>query len=437
MLLYGFSRRLIVRGSENDGSNKQGTGNNVPEEANIYENEINLIDYFRVVCKRKWFILLGSIIPTLLVGLIIFFLPRHYTITYTYDVEDQPKDQLKDQLKDQFARRITVDINNWDLGQKNYNILLNRFYSKENLSKITTRLQQEGLSQYAKLISRARGLKGLEKLVKYEAVPPYIDMAKTNQTDPAKLKGIRQLKAQLLNVTITGTILKDVSKISLVIRDNLENIIPVYLIAEQLDAGIRLLRANMADIEKEKFALQLVLNKSKSILVKLKNVRIESVDRGASGIVLQFDVGGRSEYLPIEYQIQTAESKIIQLEEGIKDNEKKYEYYEDLLSLNEKLLAQIRSRSSSAYTIRQFQSFLIESTKDVEQQELKDYLNSYVKGVENRIAVSAPITEEPRIYAVSRGTVKKTIIVFVVLLMLTTLAAFLLEGIKKSQAQAS
>ena len=330
-----------------------------------------------------------------------------------------------------------MDINNWDLGQKNYNILLNRFYSKENLSKITTRLQQEGLSQYAKLISRARGLKGLEKLVKYEAVPPYIDMAKTNQTDPAKLKGIRQLKAQLLNVTITGTILKDVSKISLVIRDNLENIIPVYLIAEQLDAGIRLLRANMADIEKEKFALQLVLNKSKSILVKLKNVRIESVDRGASGIVLQFDVGGRSEYLPIEYQIQTAESKIIQLEEGIKDNEKKYEYYEDLLSLNEKLLAQIRSRSSSAYTIRQFQSFLIESTKDVEQQELKDYLNSYVKGVENRIAVSAPITEEPRIYAVSRGTVKKTIIVFVVLLMLTTLAAFLLEGIKKSQAQAS
>ena len=47
-----------------------------------------------------------------------------------------------------------------------------------------------------------------------------------------------------------------------------------------------------------------------------------------------------------------------------------------------------------------------------------------------------PVTEEPRIYAVSRGIVKKTTIVFVVLLMLTTLAAFLMEGIKKSQAQA-
>ncbi len=38
--------------SENGGSNKQGTGNDVPEEANICEDEINLIDYFMVVCKR-------------------------------------------------------------------------------------------------------------------------------------------------------------------------------------------------------------------------------------------------------------------------------------------------------------------------------------------------------------------------------------------------
>ena len=423
-----------MRSSENDGSNKQSADNHVPEEANIYEDQINLIDYFRVLWKRKCFILLGSIIPTLLVGLIIFLLPRHYTITYTYDVEDQ----FKDQFKDQFARRSAVDITNWNLSQKNYNVLLSRFYSKENLSKIATRLQQAGFGQYTESISRARGLKGLENLVKLEVLPSYIDLDEVDQTDPAKLEQIRPLEAQLLNVTITGTTLKDLSKTSLAIRDNLENIIPVYLIAEQLSVGMRELRANMADIEKEKFALQLVLKKSEAILEKLKNVKTEPADRAASGIVLQFDVGSRSEYLPIEYQIQTAESRIIQLEETATHNEKKYKYYEDLLSLNERLLAQIKSRSSSAYTIQQFQSFLIELTKEFEQEEeLKDYLSSYVKGVENRIAVSVPVTEEPRIYAVSRGTVKKTIIVFVVLLMLTTLAAFLLEGIKKSQARAS
>ena len=418
--------------SENGGSNKQGTGSHVPEEANICEDEINLIDYFMVVWKRKWFILLGSIIPTLLIGLIIFFLPRHYTITYTYDVEDQ----FKDQLKNQFARATTVDISNWNLSQKDYDVLLSRFYSKENLGKIMSGLQQYGLSEYADSINDARGLKDLEKLVKFEAFPRYIDLAKLGQTDRTNLEQIRQLEAQLLNVTITVTTLKDISIISSVIRDNLENIIPVFLIAEQLSVGVRGLRTTMAGIEKEKFSLQLRLDKSKSIFTKLKMAKTGSVDRGSSGIVLQFDVGGRSEYLPIEYQIQTAESRIIQLEETAKDNKKKYAYYEDLLGLNEKLFAQIGSRSSSAYTIRQFQSFLIELTKEFEQQELKDYLSSYVKGVENRIAVSAPIIEEPRIYALPRGLVKKTTIVFAVLLMLTTLAAFLLESIKKSQAQA-
>ena len=284
---------------ENGGSNKQGTGNDVPEEANIYENEINLIDYFMVVWKRKCFILLGSIIPALLVGLIIFSLPRHYTITYTYDVEDQ----FKDQLKGQFGRRSAVDITNWNLSQKNYNVLLSRFYSKENLSRIATRSRQAGFGQYAESISRAIGLKGLENLVKFEASPSYIDLDEVDQRDPANLEQIRQLEAQLLNVTITGTTPKNVSKISLVIRDNLENIIPVYLIAEQLNVGMRGLRTKMADIEKEKFALELRLDKSKSILAKLKKAKTEPVARTTSDIVLQFDVGGRSEYLPIEYQI--------------------------------------------------------------------------------------------------------------------------------------
>ena len=60
---------------ENDGSNKQATGNDVQKEANIYEDEINLIDYFLVVWKRRYFIVLGSVLPALIVGL-VFLLGR-------------------------------------------------------------------------------------------------------------------------------------------------------------------------------------------------------------------------------------------------------------------------------------------------------------------------------------------------------------------------
>jgi hypothetical protein len=312
--------------------------------------------------------------------------------------------------------------------------LFSRFYSKGNLSRIATALEQAGFGWYAESI---RGLKGLESLVKLEVLPSYIDRDNLNQTNPARLEQIRQLEANLLNVIIAGTTSKDVPKISLVIRDNLENTIPMYSIAEQLGIGMRGLRSELADIENQNFSLQLVLEQSKAILRKLQKVKTKHAAGTTSAIVLQFDVAGRSEYLPIEHQIQTAESRVIQLEEDVQDNVKKHKYYEDLLSLNEKLLAQIKSHSSSDYTIHQFQSFLIELTKDVEQPELKDCLNSYIKNIENRIAVNVPVVEEPRIYAVSRGITKKTSVVFVVFLVLTMLGAFLLEGLEKSQARVS
>ncbi len=166
-----------MRSSENDDSNGQSIVSPVLEEANTCENEINLIDYIAVLGKRKRFILLGSIIPALLVGLFIFFLPRHYTTTYTYDVEDQTttytydvEDQFGGQFKDRLARSTSADISNWNLSKKNYDVFLSRFYSKENLNRIATALQQDGLGQYAEPI----GL--LEGLVKFEASPSYIDM---------------------------------------------------------------------------------------------------------------------------------------------------------------------------------------------------------------------------------------------------------------------
>lgn len=77
---------------ENGGSNKQTTGNNAQEEANIYEDEINLMDYFLVLWKRKGFIFLASVLPALVVGLTMFHGPRSHEISYTYDVGLSEKD---------------------------------------------------------------------------------------------------------------------------------------------------------------------------------------------------------------------------------------------------------------------------------------------------------------------------------------------------------
>ena len=73
---------------ENDSSKKQITRKDVQEEASIYEDEINLIDYFRVLWKRKWFIFVASLLPALVVELTIFLSLRNYEVTYVYDVRD-------------------------------------------------------------------------------------------------------------------------------------------------------------------------------------------------------------------------------------------------------------------------------------------------------------------------------------------------------------
>jgi len=392
------------------------------------EDEINLMDYFMVIWKRKWFILVGSIVPVLITGLIIYFLPRDYTVTYTYDVKNQTT-MVKDQTKDKPA----MDVSNWNLNEKNYDVLVSRFYSKENLDRIVNKLQQNDLNKYAELINNARGEKELDKLLVFEVLPPFIDIAKTKETDSAKLEELRLLEAQLLNITIITSSEKDIYKISSVIRKNFETMIPIYHVADQLNVAIIKIRTEMADIQENKFLLQLALGKNKNILTKLKDIKTETLNKPESDIRLQFDVGGRSEYLPIEYQVQTAESRIIQIEETIKNNEKKYEYYKSLLSLNQKLLIEVKSKALSHDTMQQFHSFLLKSAKKIEKEELKNYLNSYIKKIENRIAVNIPVIENPKVYPVAKGTVKKSAIVFAIALMISVFAAFLLEGLKKSK----
>jgi hypothetical protein len=66
------------------------------------------------------------------------------------------------------------------------------------------------------------------------------------------------------------------------------------------------------------------------------------------------------------------------------------------------------------------------------EEELMHYLNAYIKKIENAISANTPIVEEPRIYSVPKGSLKKTVIVFVALLMITTFGAFLLEAVRKS-----
>lgn len=423
--------------SDNGSSRNDSTAKDTQEGSHVYEDEINLMDYVLVLWKRKWFIFFASVSPALLVALAIFLGPRDYKTTYTYDVRDQSTNPSTSPFTFPFTSPSTspstMEVSNWNLNEKNYTILLSRFYSRENLDRIINRLQQAGFNEYAESMSNAREKGQLENLLKFEVSPPFIDMAETKETDVAKLEAIRSLEAQLLSLTITANSKEDIHEISSVIIDNLETVTPVYLVAELLNRSAREFKARMAGIEKNKFSLQLALRMTNSALAKLKEMDTEALNIVRSDVMLQFDVGGKSEYLPVRYQIQAAESKAIELEETLTDNENRYEYYQDLVDLNEKFLAEVQSEALSGCTMQQFHSYLLDSAKELEKEELKDYVSSYTKDIENRIAVGKAVIENPSIYALPKGTAKKSGMVFVTALMLSVFAAFLLEGFKQNK----
>jgi len=407
---------------QKDVPNRPSTPMNVQEEEHPYEDEINLIDYFRVLWKRRHLILLVSVLPPLFVGLILFFWLREYKVTYTYDVSD----------------RGGYGVGSWNPDESSYNMLLVRFYSEENLDRIVNKLRENGLDRYAQLINRAKGEKELEKFINFEVLPPYADLSKlqiTQVTNASQLEEIRRLGTLLLNMTIKARPANSISEISSVIRENFENVAPIYLIEEQLEALMRNHKAEMASIEENEFTLELTLKSNKSALEKLRSVKGEVSEKSEGGVMLQFNVGGQNEYLPLGYQIQARESKIIALEESIETNKARYDYLKNLLELDGKLSAELKNNASSFYTIRQFHAFLAGLVDRYESKELKDYLSSLIKKIGNRISASVPITERPKIYAVSKGTVKKSAIVFAISLMISIFAAFLCEGVRKSQVK--
>ena len=60
-------------------------------------------------------------------------------------------------------------------------------------------------------------------------------------------------------------------------------------------------------------------------------------------------------------------------------------------------------------------------------------LASYIKKIENRISAGVPVSENPKICSIAKGTTKKIAIVFAIALMLSVFVAFLLEGLKQNK----
>ena len=387
---------------ENGIQDRQSVPKHVMGKADISEDEIDLVDYLRVLWKWKYFILLFSVLPASIIFSIFSFLPKQYEITYIYDTridKELPKVSFRefDDTTDSYQPPAQSEKDMFEMNRK---ILLNQFYSQENLDKIAAKLRDNDLAVYALGISKSQ--------IKLE-------ISETSS-----------------NLTITRNSEQDVQRISSIVRDNFEKVIPIYAVKEELNSTIAGLKGKMADIQENYFSMELELERKRAILKKMKNLQPSDPNKIPGSIILQMkNISKNSEYLPLAYQIQAIDANIITIEETININQKKYNYYKNLTSLNEKLLDEVKNKTSSYYTIQEFQPFLANMIDDYTEKELTEYLNAYTKRIENLISINSPVTDKPSVYPIPKDTLKKSMVSFAVLLIITSFVAFISEAIQQ------
>ena len=154
------------------------------ENADIYEDEINLANYVLALWKRKYLILLGSLIPTLIVWLSLFLFPKSYKVSYIYVGEFK---------------------------QQDHKTLLDQFYSAENISRIRAKLPAYN-----------------PQMISFKTWPPFPTLSGSITKNPVLLEESSQIKAQLLYLSVVGRDRSDILKFASVIRDNFEYIMPLY-----------------------------------------------------------------------------------------------------------------------------------------------------------------------------------------------------------------
>jgi hypothetical protein len=394
-----------------------GSKDNIPKNimgrADTSEDEIDLIDYFRVLWKRKYFILLFAVLPALIVLSIFIFLPKDYKITYIYDTwldKELPKafyggfESMKS-VRTKDLRQLQSQSEDGP-SERNHRILLDSFYRNDNLGKLAAKLRENGFDEFAQEISKTQ-----------------IQLESSNA---------------LLTLTIVGGPEQDMLRISSIVRDYFERVVPTYILREDLSDTIAGLGIEMANIKENNFGLEFELERKSAILKRMKNLRPPDPNKIPGGIILPInEISQDSKYLPLAYQIQATDVNIIDIEETIRANQQKYNYYNNLMSLTEKLFEEIKTKMSSYYTVQEFHLFLASMTNDYTEKQLTDYLDAYTRRIENVMFASTPVIEEPDVHPVPKGAVRKSAVSFVGFLMIASFAAFFLEAIQQRQTPTS
>ncbi|MBN1361930.1 MAG: hypothetical protein JW993_15140 [Sedimentisphaerales bacterium] len=361
-------------------------------------HEPALLRYFRLLWGHRLLIVCGSLAPALLLGVVLYLWPKDYTVTFVYE------------------RPLT---------ESEYNVLLRRFYSSENLEKIIGQLRENSALGYARKLEEATTEEALGRLIRFTASPAYPRRLQT--TDPDTSERISAFEARLLYVFITGDSKEEMAGVSAAVTANVENMLPIYEVRNALKGAIQEYKVLAAEIEDNRFALSVELQEEKKKLEKLMGLA-ETPTASEGNVVLEFtDIQESREFLPLPYQVRAIQSKIINLEETLDSDQQKYTYYLKIIDLNDRLLGVIEASILTPYTVAQFLDYLGGQLRECKDEALADYLKSYIRKTQNLILVNTRAGEKPVVYPVPKRIASRATLAFFVGLMVSAFTAVALE----------
>jgi hypothetical protein len=387
-----------------------------------------MLRYLRLLWAHRGLIFVGSLLPALLVGVILFLWPRRYAATFVYE---RP------------------------LAEREYNVLQQRFYSQENLDKMAACLREQGLTNYAQRLGRARTQQSFERLIRFEVAPMYPRRLQT--TDPCTSEKISAFKAKLLSIKVVGDSEEEVAGVAAVVTANFENVLPLYDVRNHLQESLQKLRDEAAKIEGDRFTLSLGLQKEKAKLEKFRALQDAPGEAAPGNFTLQLNVettpplfagvrgatpkasnlqelpGSGEEknnvygYLPLSYQIRAAQVKIIDVQETLTNDTGKYNFYLQVLDLDARLLTKLEESLLTYYTAQQYLGFLGEQLLACKDQAVADHLKSYIRKTENLVQVNTRAGEKPVVYPVPKGVVRNSALTFILFVMVAMFGSVVLE----------
>ena len=285
----------------------RGEGSRVPPrdwESEVPYREPSILRYLRLLWGHRGLILVGSLLPTLLIALVLYLWPEKYTVTFFYE------------------RR---------LAETEYNVLLRRFRSQENLDKLVGRLQEQGLTHYVRNLERAQTQESFDKLIRFEVLPAYPLRLQT--TDPCSSERISAFRAKLLSVQITGSSAQEAAGAGTIVTANIEDILPLYDLRNYLKDSLTKLRGDAAKIEEDRSKLSFDLQKENAKLEKLKalaGAKDTPGETAPGGVILQLGMDPSRGPLPLFYPVQGGPPKMVNPQDMFSPGAEKYNLYEFL-----------------------------------------------------------------------------------------------------------